>query len=67
MSDTTIPIDPTRSVDDTIREHPETVAVFGRHGIDSCCGGDLPVTEAARRHAVDLDELLEELRRAAGA
>lgn len=65
MSDTTLPIDPARSVNETIREHPGTVAVFGRHGIDSCCGGDLPVTEAARRHAVNLDELLEELERAA--
>jgi regulator of cell morphogenesis and NO signaling len=51
-----------KTVNDVIRDHPESVAVFSRHGIDSCCGGALPVREAAGHHDVPLDELLEELR-----
>jgi iron-sulfur cluster repair protein YtfE (RIC family) len=41
---------------------PEALAVFTRHGMDTCCGGSLPVREAAARHGVPLDDLLRELR-----
>lgn len=50
-----------RTVNEVIRLAPEAVTVFGRYGIDSCCGGGLPVEEAARRHGADLDELLRAL------
>lgn len=50
-----------RTVNDVIAERPATVAVFHRHGIDACCGGDLPVGEAAERHGIDPSELLAEL------
>jgi iron-sulfur cluster repair protein YtfE (RIC family) len=49
------------TVNETIRRFPRTVAVFNAHGIDSCCGGALPVAEAAARHRIDLAELLEAL------
>lgn len=61
MSTTRESIDPRWTVNETIRRHPGAVAVFGRHGIDSCCGGDLPVAEAAERHGVAVESLLEEL------
>ena len=52
------------TVNEIITLHPEAVAVFQRHGIDSCCGGGLPLTEAARRHRLDFIALLAELEQA---
>jgi iron-sulfur cluster repair protein YtfE (RIC family) len=54
--------------DSTVREiiarHPETLVVFNRFGLDSCCGGGVPLRDAAPRHGADLDELLRSLREA---
>jgi regulator of cell morphogenesis and NO signaling len=49
------------TVNETIQRFPKTVAVFGAHGIDACCGGALPVAEAAARHGIPLPELLKAL------
>jgi iron-sulfur cluster repair protein YtfE (RIC family) len=54
----------TMTVNDAIRAAPATVAVFNEAGIDSCCGGALTIGEAARRHGLDVEALLEKLRRA---
>jgi iron-sulfur cluster repair protein YtfE (RIC family) len=54
------------TVNETIRLHPATVTVFKLHGIDSCCGGALRVMDAAVRHGIDPDALLEELNAVAG-
>lgn len=51
--------DPT--VNELIATCPESVEVFNRHGIDACCGGDVPPREAALRDGVDVDLLLSEL------
>lgn len=56
------PIDPTATVDQTIARHPQTIAVFNRFGLDSCCGGGAPIIEAARRDGADPLALLEALR-----
>lgn len=66
MSQTHEAIDPRWTVNETIRRLPTTVAVFQKFGIDSCCGGDLPLTEAADRHGVAIDDLLDELEAADG-
>lgn len=50
-----------RTVNQVILDRPATVEVFHRHGIDACCGGELPVGEAAERHGIDPAELLREL------
>lgn len=49
------------TVNGVVQQYPATLEVFRRHGIDSCCGGALPVSEAAQRHGVDADELWAEL------
>jgi iron-sulfur cluster repair protein YtfE (RIC family) len=49
------------TVNEIITQHPSTVAVFSRHGIDSCCGGALPLAEVARKHRLDFIGLLAEL------
>lgn len=51
----------TTTVHDVVRTTSGALEVFGRHGIDTCCGGELPVAEAARRHGVEVDALLAEL------
>lgn len=58
-------IEPHMTVHQVLEIHPGTLGTFNVHGIDSCCGGGIPVVDAARRHGVDPEELLRELRRAA--
>lgn len=64
MSDTNALM--TMTVNDAIRLYPATVAVFDRHGIDSCCGGAAPVGEAAQRHGIEAAVLRQELLQAIG-
>lgn len=40
-------------------------AVFERFGLDTCCGGELPVAAAAEHHGVELERLLDALSAAA--
>ena len=54
-------LDPTLTVNDAIRLHPATVAVFNDYGIDACCGGAVPIREAAGRDGADPDALIEAL------
>jgi iron-sulfur cluster repair protein YtfE (RIC family) len=51
MTDTRI------TVNDLIARFPETVATFNAFGIDACCGGAVPVREAALRDGADPDAL----------
>lgn len=59
-------IDPTRSVNEVIARYPATIAVFNRFGLDTCCGGGAPISEAAHRDGADVDALLQALRRVTG-
>ncbi|HEU0078480.1 MAG TPA: DUF542 domain-containing protein, partial [Longimicrobiaceae bacterium] len=54
-------IDAGATVNETIRRFPATVAIFSAFGIDACCGGAVPVREAAERHGMDPDALLAAL------
>ena len=54
-------IDTSVSVNEMVARHPETVPVFNRFGLDTCCGGGAPIAEAARRDGADLDELVKAL------
>lgn len=59
-------IDQELSVNEVMKRYPATMEIFNRFGIDTCCGGNASVTEAARRDGVDLDSLLEAIRDAVG-
>lgn len=59
---TTPLLDESLSVNEVMATHPETVAVFNRFGVDTCCGGGAPIRDAAHRDGVDADALLEALR-----
>jgi iron-sulfur cluster repair protein YtfE (RIC family) len=52
------------AVNEVIQEFPETLRVFHARGIDSCCGGALPLQYVAERHGFDLQDLLAELQAA---
>lgn len=54
-------IDPKMKVADLYRFYPETLPVLAKHKLDLCCGGMRPIEEAARRHGIDLAQLLREL------
>ena len=60
-------IDTNVSVDQMVARHPETMPVFNRFGLDTCCGGGAPIADAARRDGADLDALVQALREALGA
>lgn len=54
-------IDTSVSVNAMVAQHPETMPVFNRFGLDTCCGGGAPIAEAARRDGADLTELVKAL------
>lgn len=62
MATTDTALDCAQSVNDIISRHPETIAVFNRFGLDTCCGGSLSVTEAARASGAEVDALCAALR-----
>ena len=57
-------IDIVSTVNELVVRYPATIAVFNRFGIDSCCGGGVPLADAARRDGADVDALLAALREA---
>lgn len=61
-----IQLDPSLTINEIVARCPETIAVFNRFGMDTCCGGSVPVEEAARRDGLDLDPILAALREAMG-
>lgn len=66
MKDTEIAlaIGPDRMVNEVIRSHPATIAVFNRFGIDSCCGGAASIHDAAIRDGAEPGALLSALNQA---
>ena len=48
-------------VNDVIRLYPKTIGVFNDFKIDSCCGGAVPIEDAAKRDKVDMVALLKTL------
>ena len=61
MQNTTTQIDKESTVNEIVAQYPDSITVFNQFGIDSCCGGAVPVTEAAQRDGADVDELLAAL------
>ncbi|MDB4887348.1 MAG: hypothetical protein JWN79_2786 [Gemmatimonadetes bacterium] len=53
------PIDPTWSVNQLIAHLPESMQLLNAYGVDTCCGGELPLQRAAREANVELELLLE--------
>ena len=54
-------IDPSLTVNEILQRHPAAVTVINAYGIDSCCGGGIPLEAAAREQQLDLDAIRTEL------
>lgn len=54
-------LDATITVNETIRRFPGTVSVFNSLGVDSCCGGEATLREAAVKAGTDENAMLAAL------
>ena len=54
------------TVNEAVRRHPGALRVLASFGIDTCCGGALPIEEAAKRHGVDAALLVDLIRSESG-
>ncbi|HVX42016.1 MAG TPA: DUF542 domain-containing protein [Gemmatimonadaceae bacterium] len=54
-------LDLSRTINEIVAAHPETIPVFNRFGFDTCCGGGISVPDAARRDGIDIDAVLRAL------
>ncbi|MBX5436425.1 MAG: iron-sulfur cluster repair di-iron protein [Alicyclobacillaceae bacterium] len=54
---------PNDTLGDIVARFPKAAEVFRKHGMDYCCGGQRPLSEAAAQQRVDADELLQEIQR----
>ncbi len=54
-------LDPRLSINEIVAQHAETIPVFNKFGMDTCCGGGVSVDEAARRDGVEVDVVLAAL------
>ncbi len=57
-------IAPGDALNEIVARYPQALAVFQRFGLDSCCGGALPLETAVAHHGLDLEEVLAALRAA---
>jgi regulator of cell morphogenesis and NO signaling len=53
--------DDTRTVAEIVRDDYRTADVFKKYGINFCCGGKVPLTEACAARNIRLEELAKEL------
>lgn len=60
-------ITPDTHVSDIAAASPATIKVFQQYGIDFCCGGHRPISEACLEHQIDPDVLLADLASALAA
>jgi regulator of cell morphogenesis and NO signaling len=63
--DTTITIAAEDTLNTLVARYPQTLPVLQGFGLDTCCGGALPLRTAAEHHDLDLAALLAALRAAA--
>ena len=54
-------IDPSLTVNEILRRYPHTIATINAFGIDTCCGGGIPLETVARTHALELDTIMAAL------
>lgn len=57
----TAKFDLNQTINEIVADHPETISVFNRFGLDTCCGGGVRVDEAAKRDGVDAADVIAAL------
>jgi iron-sulfur cluster repair protein YtfE (RIC family) len=51
------------TINELVARAPRVLPVLQRYGIDTCCGGALPLATVAERHGLDLAALVAALQR----
>jgi regulator of cell morphogenesis and NO signaling len=59
--------DPRMTVNELLRQRPETQEVLDRYHVDYCCGGNYTLEEAAEKGGFDLGVFLRDLEEAVRA
>jgi len=49
------------TINDVIKKYPETMKVFNKHKVDSCCGGGQSIATTAAVSNADIPKLMEDL------
>ncbi len=62
MNNTVITRDMT--INGVIKKYPQTIAVFNKFRVDSCCGGGQAIEKTATADGVDIEGLLQALNEA---
>lgn len=44
-----------------VAKYPAALTVFHKYGLDTCCGGTLPLATAAQHHDLDVKQVLADL------
>lgn len=55
------PFNESSLVKDIVNEMPKAADIFKKHRIDFCCGGNIPLSEAAAQRAVNVEDLTNQL------
>ncbi len=54
------------TVNEILARYPSAIVVLNAFGVDTCCGGEMPLRDAALHARVDLGALVAGLETAAG-
>lgn len=54
-------ITPSMTINEAVRQFPNTMKVFSRHGLDTCCGGHQKIGDSAKSAGADIGRLLADL------
>lgn len=49
------------TINDVVQKWPETMKVFNKHNVDSCCGGAQSIATTAAVSNADIKKLMEDL------
>jgi iron-sulfur cluster repair protein YtfE (RIC family) len=60
-------LDTTMTINEIVARFAETIPVFNRCGMDTCCGGGVTVEAAAHRDGLEVDMVLAALHEAIDA
>lgn len=60
-SNAVVSISADQTVNEIMGKYPETLRVFHKYGVDSCCGGAHPIKMVATAHGIELEKLTVEL------
>lgn len=60
-----ITIAPEDTLNAIVARFPQALPVLQRFGLDTCCGGALPLRVAAQHHGLDVEDILRALDMAA--